>query len=226
MEDKSLSIAFGDSLVEQLVDGVGEIAEVGIDSVIEEGILKDIPIVSAVINTYKICNGVKDWYTLKKLKTFIDEINRGITTKDELQKYREKFMRNDSFRNREIEHLYILLDRYIGYEKPKMLAKLYIAYLSDEITWKEFGKYSEIIDRFLPDDFLELSKGSQHTIRYDKVSDSLLRLVSLGLMVEHSKGASVDNTCGTLALPDPQEKDYDVSDFGKKLINILRAIKI
>ena len=102
-----------------------------------------------------------------------------------------------------------------------MLAKLYLAYLDGTLLWSELTKYAEVIDRFLVGDLKELQKGAQYDVHYQNASDALLRLASLGLIVEHSKGINFDNTCGNLSLPDFQQKDYEITMFGDKLIAIL-----
>lgn len=221
MEEKSLSIAFADSLKEESIACIGEYAEIGLDAIKEDGVLKDIPIVSTAIALYKIGNSIKERHNLKKLLIFLNEINNGIADEEKRKDYQYKFQNNDNFRNREIEYLLVLIDRYISYDKPKMLAKLYLSYLDGTISWEELTKYAEIIDRLLSGDFQELQNGSQYDVNYKKVSDALLRLVSLGLVVEHSKGVRFNNTCGSLSLPDLQEKDYEITAFGKKMIEIL-----
>ena len=44
MDERSLSIAFSDSLQDELVSTISEFVEIGLDSVMEDGILEDIPI--------------------------------------------------------------------------------------------------------------------------------------------------------------------------------------
>ena len=56
---KTLSTAFADSLKEESIACIGEYAEIGLDAVMEDGILKDIPIVSTVIAVYKIGSSIK-----------------------------------------------------------------------------------------------------------------------------------------------------------------------
>lgn len=60
----------------------------------------------------------------------------------------------------------ILIDRYIGVEKPQQLAKLYLAYLDGVIDWNELTKYAEVVDRFLPGDseFLIKERALYHAI--------------------------------------------------------------
>ena len=40
MEEKSLTVAFGDSLSDKSVDFISNLAEVGLDSIMEDGLLK------------------------------------------------------------------------------------------------------------------------------------------------------------------------------------------
>ena len=221
MEENSLSIAFGDSLKEDTTAFVSELAEVGLDAIMDDGILKDIPFFSAIISVYKISNNIKDRHNIKKLLVFLNEINNGIADEEKRAEYQQKFKTNEKFRNQELEYILVLIDRYISYDKPKWLAKLYLAYLDGIINWTGLNKYAEVVDRFLPGDFQELQNGGRYDVHYNNASDALLRLVSLGLMVEHSKGAVVDNTCGCLNLPDLCKKDYEITLFGNKLIKIL-----
>lgn len=221
MEDKSLSISFADSLTDDAISCISDYAEIGLDAIMDDGILKDIPIVSTAIAVYKIGSSIKERYNIKKLLVFLNELNKGIPRGRKRQEYQQKFQSDEKFRNREIEYLLVLIDRYISYDKPRMLANLYLAYLEGVINWETLTVYAEIIDRFLPGDFQELQRGSRYDLHYLKASDALIRLVSMGLLVEHSKGISVNNTCGSLNFPDLEQKDYELTTFGSKLIEIL-----
>ena len=54
MEQNNLSVALSDSLKEETVSCIGELTEVGLDAVMDEGLLKDIPFVSTAISLYRI----------------------------------------------------------------------------------------------------------------------------------------------------------------------------
>lgn len=43
----------------------------------------------------------------------------------------------------------IIVDRYVSYEKPRLLATLYLAYSDGNIEWTEFTTYTEVVDRLL-----------------------------------------------------------------------------
>lgn len=52
--NNNLPSALGESISEEVVDMLGDFIEVGIDFNIENDLFRNIPFVSAVVNTYKI----------------------------------------------------------------------------------------------------------------------------------------------------------------------------
>ncbi len=183
-----LSQSFSDSLTDETIDCLSDIMEVGLDSILEDGIVKNIPFISTAISLYRIGHSVNDRHNLKKLALFLDKINQGIQDDKLRQKYVKKFQEDQKFCNQELEFVLVLLERYIGYDKPQMLAKLYFSYLNGDIIWTEFFMYAEIIDRFLPGDAELLCAEWPLIVSLEKErADSLARLVSLGLMSEHMK---------------------------------------
>lgn len=216
-----LSQSFSNSLQEETVGCLSEIMEVGLDSILEDGILKDIPFISTAISMYRIGHSVRDRHQLKKLAVFLDQINQGIQDENARQRYIEKLQENQKFRNQELEFILVLIDRYIGYDKPQMLAKLYLSFLNGDITWTEFSVYAEVIDRFLPGDAeLLCTDIPLRIVREREQVDSSARLVSLGLMSEHIQWGNFFN--GTLKLPNGTEKGYQMTKFGSKLASILK----
>jgi len=231
MKEKSLSVAFADSLKEETISCISEYAEIGLDSVMEEGVLKDIPILNTAIALYKIGSSFKDRHNLKKLLAFLNELNKGIVDEQKRKKYQEKFQSNEKFRNQELEFILILIDRYINPDKSKLLAKLYLEYLDEKIVWEEFAMYAEVIDRFLPLDCETLvSDSSVFRTSRDSGADSILRLVALGLMVEDrsitlsqaQKSIKGESKSASQISSDSKKKKYKRTDFGLKLAKILR----
>ena len=231
MKDKSLAIAFGESLKDDAIGIVSDYAEIGLDAVIEDGILKEVPIVSTAVALYKIGNSIKERYNLKKLYIFMNAINKGIASKEKLEEYKHKFQSNDKFRNHEIEYLLVLIDRYISYDKPELLAKLYLAYLDEIIVWEELTIYAEIIDRFLLSDCNTLlNEDKIITVYHNKGTETILRLVSLGLMVDvtdnnpfvHHGNGNIGMDWDSLMKTQSKDKVYSRTEFGDKLVQILK----
>lgn len=231
MEEQSLALSFGNSLTEEVSNIVGEYAELGLDVLAEDGLFKDIPIVSTAVAVYRIGKSIREKHHIEKLISFLNEINKGIADEEKRQNYRKKFTSNEEFRNQELEYILILIDRYISFDKPQMLAKLYLAYLDGEIIWEEFTMYAEVIDRFLLLDCRTLVSEATtfHTLR-DGNADIILRLVALGLMVEDNsitvsearKVIKGEPKSASRMSSDSKKKKYKRTDFGRKLADILR----
>ena len=215
----TLSQSFCDSIKEELIDIVGELSEVGLDTITEDEGLKSIPFISTAISLYKIGTTIREKHHLKKLVAFIMEINKNIDN-DKREKYIKKFNENKKFRKKELEYIIIILDRYLNHDKSKWLAKLYIAYLSNNLTWIEFLQYSEIINNFLP--------GDEIFLKYDRVpKDSrysynvyVERFCAMGLLEKYYINEPVPNISGA-PIPVKIQKGVKYSLLGKILCNII-----
>ena len=216
-----LSLSFSNSLQDGAIECLSDILEVKLDSMLEDGILKDIPFISTAISIYRIGHTIHDRHYLKKLAIFIDQINRGIQDETVRQAYIERFQKNQKSCNQELEYVLILVDRYVGYDKPQMLAKLFLSFLNKEIAWTEFSVYTEVIDRFLPRDAELLCTDLPLRINREKEqADSAARLVSLGLMSERMEWGRFSG--GTLDISRETDKRYQMTKFGNKLASILK----
>lgn len=231
MEKKSLTIALVDTLKEESVGCIAELVEVGLDSIMEEGTLKEIPIVSTFVSLYKIGDSLMQRHNLKKLAIFLNEINEKIANDEKRREYRQKLMRDVEFAAQEIEYILILIDRYINYDKPKMLAKLYLAYLDGIIVWEEMTMYAEIVDRiFTLDKDLLLSGGEEIIVHRSIGDESVLRLVALGLMtevtdvslIEKDQNGGYSISIESIERSKSFDKKYRKTEFGEKLAEILR----
>lgn len=215
--------SFEDSLVENAISTVSELAEVGLDAIMNDGLLKEVPFISTIISVYKIGNDIHARHSVKKLVAFLNEINSHIADDTKKQKYISKLREKPKFRQKELEYLLVIIDRYIGLSKPKMLAKLYFAYLDELLSWNELCMYSEVIDRFLVNDYNILSDGDNALTDYNG-KEAILRLESLGLMAERRE---VDHIIDGGELGDLfeektlEERHYYRTKFGEKLVKIL-----
>ena len=222
MEEQSLALSFRNSLTEEVSGITGEYLELGLDALVEDGLFKDIPIVCTAVAVYRIGKSIREKHHVTKLISFLNEINNGITDAEKREEYREKFASNEKFRNQELEYILILTDRYIGFDKPKMLAKLYLAYLNEIINWITFIKYAECIDRFLPGDQLVLDSTEIEKAQYNDNYDAVSRLEALGLIGRKVEVVPIYHEQEqNLELKNSDE--YTLTGFGWKLKQILES---
>ena len=214
---ENLSTALSNSLSESTGNISANLAEVGLDMVVEEGLIRDIPLISTAISAYKIGKGIRELAYLKKMAAFVQAMNDGIPDEKCRALYKMRISADERKRNRELEYILVLIDRYMRPDKAKMLAKLYLAYLDERIVWDEFVKYAEVVDRLLPGDYEELQQKIWTDINDSFVSDNLLRLGASGLVVSREIN-NTDVKDHVLVFSAPTSKNYEITNFGIKLI--------
>ena len=234
MNQNALAISLSDSLGAEVTDCLGDIIEAGIDSVMDEGLLQGVPFISTVVSLFRIGRSIHERHQIKKLASFVDEIRRKTVEADKLEEYRQEFLSDEKKRNSELEYIMIIVDRYVSYEKPRLLAALYLAYLDGNIEWTEFTTYAEVVDRLLPTDIAllrdfrgpaRIRPGSMH-------ADILMRLSSSGILYEKSnlfnnmdKAMKLSKRLGS-SLGDEYDRhemhEFEFTHFGSQFVRIIK----
>ncbi len=195
--------------------------------------LKDItdtlPFVEKGVFIYKCCKGISERHFANKIEVFINKFNEGLVSQEEIDHYKSRFS-EDKKRAQQVEYLLIVLDRFIGYDKPRMLALLFKAFLDKRISWHEFSCYAEILDRLLPGDYEVLLHNQECKTSGFDTSASILRLIGLGLMMEAKQPSLFEsNNSGGFRLTQKtingfisDEYMYKRTEFGEKLVAIIK----
>ena len=208
--EHDLSIALSDSISKEATSLTTDFLEIGLDAVMDDGILKEIPILSTAVGLYKIGHSLKERHYIKKLIAFIDALNKGVADEEKREYYKSKVKDDPKRRNKELEYILLLIDRYIQTDKAQYLAIAYLNYLDNYIQWDKFVKATEILDRLFLDDLDEMYSQSWLVINDSWMPDSLARLIGLGL-------AYVD-TNQRMTTYDDSAKRYYLTSFGNELL--------
>lgn len=119
-------------------------AEIIVDRILKDGLLKDIPIISTITGAVKTVIAVHDYLLVVKLVKFL----KGINITEEERAHFEKTIGNDAEYRRTVgQNLLLLIDRLDDVTKADMVAKLFKAFLQDSLTYDEFKKFASIIER-------------------------------------------------------------------------------
>lgn len=211
-----LTNEFKDSLICNTEDVFKDCLELGIDNFIEDGILKDIPIVNSIVSGLKIAKNIYDRNLLKQTLTFIKELNNGTINKEKLIAYRSTIENNTRKCEEELGRVLLYLNMFIDEKKSVMLAKLFKAYIGQIITWNEFCEYFEIINRIFLEDLLILKYIKEGAKYKGKDGDNFRveRLYSLGIL-------------GNIMFADYEKLKENIiegrvlNSIGKKICNII-----
>lgn len=183
IENNLLNSVISDNLEQLSCD----YAEIFLDALLEDGVANDIPIFGTLIKLRKLGLGIREEFLAKKIYSFLFEI------KDISQNKRENFIQelnNQEFGQRAGETLIMLLERFDNLSKPKILANLLKAKVSNEIDIDSFIRLAGIVDRAFFNDLKHLNK-------YKKKHDynnsfELEALISLGLVYHAVSSPTAD----------------------------------
>ena len=139
---------FGTSLFDTSIADIGlDFLELGIDSVLQDGLLKDIPIVGTIVGVGKFAQNVHDRNLLRQTLAFIKEFNSGRISSKKIKKHQAKLLRNPKLMEKELGRILILLDKNLEIVKSVFEAKFYSAYVDSQISWNEFCELCDVTDR-------------------------------------------------------------------------------
>jgi len=230
---KSLEHTLKNSDLQDVTIGL---AEVFTDSLMEDGIAKDIPIIGTVIGLGKASIGIKESMFLKKIIYFISEFkNISITKRYEMI---DKIDTSGKFRTRVGEKLLYIIDKCEDHEKSQLIAILFSAFLSEKLSYEEFLRASHIVNQVMLEDLKRFvtcawEKEDGWIVRFEDreghltldeagniATSGLVELVSPEVMIkepEDWKEAECDEH-----IVEGSEITVRMSDIGKKIQDILK----
>lgn len=152
-----------------------ELTEIVIDGFLEEGIIKEIPILGSIIGIGKGVMNISDRLFTKKLLLFILEIKDLTPVERNVQI--SKIQRDSDYQNSIGEKLLMIVDKCNDSTKASLLGKLFLCTLKNELTYKDFIRCAEIINNASLNSLLEVIRNNHTGIPIDQEDD----MVSSGL---------------------------------------------
>ena len=193
-----------------------DISELVVDSFLNDGLLKDIPIVGTGVNIIKLTSNISDTLLLNKLKIFMENLR--IINQNDVERFKEK-MKNDKFKKDIGIKLLNIVNKTDEYIKIKWIANSFLEYLDGFIDKNFFFRIVTIINNTFVQDIIQLKhiKDKEEILSNNKRVESyvLNQLFSNGLLDNcgiDGGGASDEVDSGTI---------YVLNIFGeyiKKLI--------
>lgn len=174
-------------LTENGIDLAQDYTELALDSFLDPGLLKDVPLVGTALKFGQSVLAVRNLIMARNYYIFISELRKNKKTDQQLQEHLRELEKDPEKLRKEIEMLLIYIERYQEEEKTKYMANVYCAYLDHTlsgINWDTAVVFFELLDRILPQDIHDLervfSEGTSSEVFNDH--SGLLRLSALGLL--------------------------------------------
>ena len=176
--DKSLRETITKSDLATVITDLGEI---GVDSLLDDGVLKDIPILGSVLKIGKTFGTVRDYYLAKKILAFLNELSD--LPQIERDKLISKLENDKKYESSVGGQLLELLSRIDEESKPTLIAKAFKLYVQEEINYMELQRVTYAIERFQVCDIDEFRKfaSEEETDRITDEKDSTANFINSGL---------------------------------------------
>lgn len=129
----------------------GDILEIGIDAILKDGLLKDIPIVSTIVNLSRTGANIQDRLFLKKLLFFLNQI-KDVPAHQRKQMI-ESIDSSKEYRVRVGEKLMYIIDSSHDHETSELISVVFRAYLEGRISYEDFLLASSSLNKLSIRDF-------------------------------------------------------------------------
>lgn len=181
VQQNNIQVSFDLTLTDSNLENINiDVAEIAIDSVLSDGLLKDLPIVGTLVSLSKLGANIHDKLFLKKILSFLyglkdvsaEDRSKIIKEIDESKKYRIKVG----------EKLLYIIDKCDDYEISELVSVVFKYFIEGNISYKEFLKASIVLNNLTINDFKWfIEKGQSYHFDLDDIND----LIGSGLFDLH-----------------------------------------
>ena len=212
MEETNQINKLSNSLNETLADSnlqnvTSDLAETFTDTLLTDGLLKDIPIIGTIIGLTKASISLNERLLIKKLIYFLSELKD--INAEKRQPLIDKIETSEKYRVNVGEKLLYIIDKCDDHISARYVAILFSAFLNEKIKYHDFLRGSTIIQKLFLHDLeqfikTEVKELERKITRYDKgISDFENSLINAGICMTDIEPVTVQDQ------EDPEASMYE-----------------
>ena len=197
-EIKNLSNSLESTLKDSDLQSItADLAETFTDSLLNEGILRDIPIIGTIIGLTKASFSLNERLLLKKLIYFLSEL-QDIPVEKRL-KLISSIEASEKYKIKVGEKLLYIIDKCDDHISAKYVAILFSEFLNEQITYQDFLRGSAIIQKLFLQDLeqfiaAEYKQLERKITQWDSgLSDFENSLITVGICATYIDPVSVED---------------------------------
>lgn len=158
-DDRKVSNALSATIAsEHLGSLVKDAGEVAIDAMLDNDVLKDIPVVSSLVNIVNAAKHIREHYLARKL--FILVTDAGRIPKAERVAFGHRVAKDQKAKEELFELVVHVLDEIRSAERVKMVSALFAALIRGALSEASFRRLCDMV-RYLERSHIDLMKGLQ-----------------------------------------------------------------
>lgn len=194
----------------KLPEAIVDIAEVGVDSVLQNvSSLKDVPVLGVITKLFSTTLSIRDYIFMSKICSFLKPIDQ-INPEDREEMF-WKLQLNEEYNGKVGNKLLLILEKVDDIQKAKLIGVLFKKTLFGEIDYESFLRLAAIIDKIFLSDLKRLPE-YESPIGNQEISASLY---GLGLII---RTGIFDNSENEI-----EQDIYKLSKLGKTLNQLLEG---
>jgi len=211
MKEDSIEIKLIDEVSQDNITNIGsDLGEIALDSLFEDGVLKDIPVIGSITGLVKATINIREKIFAKKILKFL------ISLKDIPSEKRKAFVEEidneKGFKKKVGEAVIVLLEKIDDVNKAEILGNLFKAYVLNKLTYNDFVKISSALGNV---NYSDLNLFA----RYYNEKKTLPTLVAEELAFNGLMSISIAPQKMTMDMTElKQELVYQINVFGRNLI--------
>ncbi len=156
--------------VKRLGERAADCAELGLDSILDDGIVKDIPILRTLVGLAKVGFNIRDRIYIKKIASFLSQI--GNTTQEQREAFIEKYCGDTK---RFEEAVFLILEQVDNINKSTLIGKIFKACILGMISYQDALSLSCIANKALWQDI-------ENMLQRNFTIEMKMRLCNCGLL--------------------------------------------
>lgn len=186
-----------------------DLGETAIDSLLDNGIFKDVPFIGTGMSVVKLIKSVSDRILLTKIIHFINHLN--LKNQGEVDGFKERYFKDSDY-SKIGSKVLLILERADNATKIEWLAKSLRLFVDKDLNKQKFLRISSIINSAYTEDVQQIKIFDQRdkiTSQNDLIETYILdHLFSIGLLESHGfDGGNIEGlNSGTI---------YALNNFGK-----------
>ncbi|REG83149.1 hypothetical protein [Winogradskyella sediminis] len=186
-------------------------AELAVDGIMDDGILKDIPLVGTVIGIMKFSNSVNKHFAIKKIYKFLNQLN---SIPQELRvKKIDEINNSKKYQSSVGEMIFEILKKIESDGKPEIIGRLFKAVIEEKIDYITYLRIAHLVKNLFYYDIVWLKENTTNGVVAEATPDPIFTsgLVDVNF-VDSYEGAKNDIIT--------QKSQATLTEIGKVLINV------
>lgn len=138
MENKLFEHIVREGIENPIVDLATDYAEIGLETFLDNDLVKEIPVVKTIVGLIKGGLKIKEVAFVKKFILFLQQYHRSQISTNKKIEFLTRYNTDTKYRASVVEQLMILNDKFIRPRKSQILGNLFAAHINGQYDWETF----------------------------------------------------------------------------------------